>query len=110
LYGSHNAEENDDQAKTLCHPRCNLAETIPTKKQRTMSKCSLLPDSTSPITNSSPKTVVLDDDKDAMEITAESSFLQKAFNKTTSRAEVAALYYLLPTVACRSSAKTNPSL
>lgn len=108
MYGSHNAEENDDQAKTLCHPRCNLAETIPTKRQRKTSKRSLLPDSTSPITSSSPKTVVLDDDKDATEINAESSFLQKAFNKTTSRAEVAALYHLLPPVAYRSSAKLTP--
>ena len=30
MYCSHKAEGNDDEAKSLCHPRCNLAETIPT--------------------------------------------------------------------------------
>ena len=108
MYCSHKAEGNDDEAKSLCHPRCNLAETIPTKKQRTTSKRSLLQDSSSPITNPSPKTVVLEDDKEATEIKAESSFLQKAFHKTTSRAEVAALYHLLPPVASQSSAKLTP--
>lgn len=107
MYGSNNAEGNDDQAKNR-HPRRNSAETIPTNKQRTTSKHSLLQHSTSLITNPSPKTVVLEDHKDANEIKAESSFLQKAFNKATSRAEVAALYHLLPPVACRSSAKLNP--
>lgn len=102
MYSSHNAEGSDDQAENLCHPRCNSAEAIPNNRQRTMSKRSLLRDSTS------PKTFVLEDDKDATEIKAQSSFLQKAFNKTTSRAEVAALYHLLPQVACRSCAKLTP--
>lgn len=105
MYSSRNAEGTDDQAENLCHPRCNSAEAIPTNKQRATSKCSLLQDSTSPETNPSPKTVVLEDDKDATEIKAQSSFPQKAFNKTTCRAKLAALYHLLPPVACRSCAK-----
>ena len=72
------------------------------------SKRPLFGDSTTPVIRPSPKTFVVEDDGGGTKIKAGPSSLQRAFNYATSRAEVAALYYLLPQVACRSSAKLNP--
>ena len=57
---------------------------------------------------SSLKKVVVEDNSDAVKINTESTFLQEAFNKATSRAEVAAFYHFLPTVVSRPSANLKP--
>ena len=107
-YETKDADTDVDPAK-LCLPRSTVNSTNQcyAPKQWTASKRCLSQVSVSLMKCPSPKTVVVEDDNDAAEIQTESSILQEAMKKATTRAEVAALYHLIPPVSCKSS-KLNP--